>query len=266
MLTLSSPGKSKELQAKSKRLWNNSGSSSKVRLLKPVCTQTSVNLVLWLSCARTWTRSLSKKKPIYPSHRRSPGRMHACGHDAHTSCLVSVARRLVASPPPQGRIRLLFQPAEEGAGGADEMIREGVLADPQLRAIFGLHFWSLYPTGTLSITEGPAMGSVDHLTIRLRGKGGHAAMPQDTTDALTAGAYLVTQLQTLVSRRLDPIRPAVLTIGKFQAGDAFNVIPEEALLVGDHSHITPRHLGTNSPATRTNCPRMCLFFWCTRRD
>ncbi len=167
------------------------------------------------------------------------GVMHACGHDAHTSVLVAVARRLVAEPPKHGRVRLIFQPAEEGAGGAIEMIKEGVLSDPQPFAIYGLHVWSLLPTGCLSVTTGPAMGSVDHLEIVIHGRGGHAAAPHDTADPLVAGAYMVTQLQTLVSRRIDPMSPVVVTIGQFQAGDAFNVIPSTARLVGTIRTLEP---------------------------
>lgn len=167
------------------------------------------------------------------------GVMHACGHDAHTSVLVAVARRLVADPPKQGRVRLIFQPAEEGAGGAVEMIKEGVLTEPRPFAIYGLHVWSLLPTGILSVTTGPAMGSVDHLEIVIHGRGGHAAAPHDTADPLVAGAYLVTQLQTLVSRRIDPMSPVVVTIGQFQAGDAFNVIPSSARLVGTIRTLEP---------------------------
>lgn len=170
---------------------------------------------------------------------KHPGVMHACGHDVHTSTLVAVARRLVANPPEHGRVRLIFQPAEEGAGGAQVMIEEGVLEDPRPVAIYGMHIWSLYPTGVVSVTPGPAMGSVDHLEIVIHGRGGHAAAPHDTADPLVAGAYLVTQLQTLVSRRIDPMSPAVVTIGKFQAGEAFNVIPDQARLVGTIRTLEP---------------------------
>lgn len=163
---------------------------------------------------------------------KNPGVMHACGHDAHTSTLVAVARRLVANPPPHGRVRLIFQPAEEGAGGAKAMIQAGVLEHPTPIAIYGLHYWSKLPTGVVSVVEGPMMGSVDRLTITIQGKGGHGAAPHTTADPLVAAAYLVTTLQTLVSRRVDPLSPAVVTIGSFHAGSAFNIIPNQAELVG----------------------------------
>lgn len=167
-----------------------------------------------------------------PFASATPGVMHACGHDVHTACLVAVARRFAKEPPKGGRVRLIFQPAEEVRGGASTLIQEGALDDPRPKAIFGAHIWSRLPPGSVGVVEGPMMGSVDRVTITLRGRGGHAAMPQDTTDCLLAGAYLVTHLQTFVTRRLDPLTPAVLTISEFHAGTAFNVIPEVATLVG----------------------------------
>lgn len=163
---------------------------------------------------------------------RREGVMHACGHDAHTACLVAVARRLVADPPRGGRVRLIFQPAEEGAGGADVMIAQGVFQEPRPTAIYGMHVWSKLETGRIGVSAGPTMGSVDRFSVTLRGKGGHGAMPQDTVDPLIAGAHLVTTLQTLVSRRVDPLDSVVLSVGQFSAGTAFNVIPEEAELIG----------------------------------
>jgi amidohydrolase len=167
-----------------------------------------------------------------PFASKHQGVMHACGHDAHTACLVAVARRLVASPPKEGRIRLLFQPAEEGAGGAEEMIKAGALEDPRPIAIYGLHVWSQYPTGIVSVSEGATMGSVDRFEITIQGKGGHAAAPHQTADPLVAAASLIMNLQTLVSRRLDPMSPVVVTVGQCSGGDAFNVIPDQARLLG----------------------------------
>jgi len=160
------------------------------------------------------------------------GVMHACGHDVHTSCLVAVARRLVENPPEFGRVRLVFQPAEEGAGGAIQMIEEGILDDPEFLGIYGVHIWSQMPTGRLGIAPGPIMGSVDRFELTVHGRGGHGAIPQETADPLVAGAYLIGALQTLVSRRLDPLAPAVVSVGTFEAGTAFNVIPETARITG----------------------------------
>ena len=160
------------------------------------------------------------------------GQMHACGHDAHTSCLVAVARRLVADPPAHGRVRLLFQPAEEGAGGAEVMIEEGVLRDPEPLAIYGAHVWSQLPTGMVGVVPGTMMGSVDRLEIEVHGRGGHGAIPHNTRDAIVAASQLVVSLQSIVSRRIDPLQSVVVSIGQFNAGSAFNVISPKASLVG----------------------------------
>lgn len=167
-----------------------------------------------------------------PFRSTKPGVMHACGHDAHSACLVAAARRLIQNPPPKGRVRLLFQPAEELGAGAPQMIREGVLDDPQLIGIYGLHFWSQLPTGGVYIVPDSMMGSVDQFEITVHGQGGHGAAPHRCRDPLVAAAYLVTTLQTAVSRRVDPLHPAVVTVGQFVSGSAFNIIPEQAKLVG----------------------------------
>jgi amidohydrolase len=167
-----------------------------------------------------------------PFSSKVPGVMHACGHDAHTACLLTVAKRLVASPPPFGRVRLLFQPAEEVGAGAPKMLEEGALAIDDVRGIYGIHFWSQLETGVISVVPGPMMGSVDQFTIDVKGKGGHGAAPHECADPLVAAAHLVTSLQSIVSRRLDPLKPAVVSVGRFQSGTAFNVIPDTAHLLG----------------------------------
>ena len=158
--------------------------------------------------------------------------MHACGHDAHMACLLAIARRFVENPPIKGRVRLIFQPAEEGEGGASRMIQEGVLENPRPIAIFGLHVWSKLATGSIGICDGPIMGSVDRFKIIVKGEGGHGATPQTAIDPIVAASYLVASLQTLLSRRINPLLSAVLTVGSFHAGEAFNIIPETAELTG----------------------------------
>ncbi len=165
-----------------------------------------------------------------PFRSEYEGLMHACGHDAHTACLVAVARRLVRHPPKEGRVRLLFQPAEEMGGGAKKMIEEGVLEGAT--AIYGIHFWSQLSTGQLGIVKGAMMGSVDFFTVNIHGKGGHAAIPQHAKDPIVAASYMVTSLQTIVSRQIDPLKSAVLTIGEFHAGSAPNIIPNSATIRG----------------------------------
>lgn len=159
-----------------------------------------------------------------------PGFMHACGHDAHMAALVVAARALEAGPPSGLRVRVIFQPAEEGCGGARACVEDGALEG--VDAAFGLHVWNELPLGTVAATPGGIMAGVVELGFTVRGRGGHGAIPDRTRDPIVAAAHLVTALQAVVSRRVSPLSPAVVTIGSLHAGDAFNVIPDEARLGG----------------------------------
>lgn len=159
-----------------------------------------------------------------------PGRMHACGHDAHMAALV-VAGRLLAARMPHGlRVRLLFQPAEEGAGGAESCLADGALQG--MDAAFGLHVWNELPLGTIALPDGGVMAAVVELSIVLRGAGGHAAMPSRARNPLPAAAALVGALHALPGQVATPGDPVVVTVSAVQGGDAFNVIPDAVTLRG----------------------------------
>jgi hippurate hydrolase len=159
------------------------------------------------------------------------GKMHACGHDGHTSMLVGAAHALSGMRDRlNGTVKFFFQPAEEGEGGGKVMVDEG--AADGLDSIFALHLWPGLPFGTVATKAGPIMAAADAFEVEVRGTGGHGAMPHLSADAIVVAAHIVTALQTVVSREVDPVEPAVLTVGEIGAGTAFNIIPETARLGG----------------------------------
>jgi len=159
------------------------------------------------------------------------GKMHACGHDGHTSMLVGAVHALCGMRERlNGSVKFFFQPAEEGGGGGKVMVDEGVADD--VSSVFALHLWPGLPFGTAATKAGPIMAAADAFEMTVRGKGGHGAFPHQTADTIAITAQVVTALQTLVSREVDPVQPAVLTVGEIGAGSAFNIIPETARLGG----------------------------------
>lgn len=162
-----------------------------------------------------------------------PGVMHACGHDAHTAIGLTVAKLLHAHRDQlAGTAKLVFQPAEEGLGGAEAMVTDGVLRNPRPDVSLSLHVWNDKEFGWVGVTEGPSMAAADSFTIVINGKGAHGAAPHTGFDPVLAGAQIVTALQSIVSRNVDPLDTVVLSVTQFHAGDAFNVIPTEAKLNG----------------------------------
>ena len=157
--------------------------------------------------------------------------MHACGHDGHTAIALAVAALLSRRQAElTGTVKFIFQPAEEGRGGANLMVQEGVMED--VDGVIGLHLMSSYPVGLVGVRAGPVFASVDALVLSVKGKGGHAAMPHEAVDPVVISAYLITALQTLISRECSPFSPAVITIGTIHAGIAANVIPETVEMQG----------------------------------
>ena len=166
-------------------------------------------------------------------HRsRHDGKMHACGHDGHTTMLLGAARHLADTRNFDGTVHFIFQPAEEHGGGGCVMIEQGLFEKFPMDAVYGLHNWPGLDVGHFALIPGPMMASSDHFDIVIRGRGAHAAMPHLGVDPVVAGAAMVQALQSLVSRVTDPIDAAVLSVTQFHAGDAYNVIPVEAVLRG----------------------------------
>ena len=168
--------------------------------------------------------------PFASTHERA---MHACGHDGHMAMVLGAVTILnKVKDKLKGNIKFLFQPAEEGPGGAKPMIEAGVMEDPHVDYSIGCHLWPALPEGTVGVKAGPLMAAMDRFDIKIIGKGGHGAMPHLCIDALEVGTQVVNALQRIVSRQMNPLNPTVVTVGSFHAGTTFNVIPGEAVLCG----------------------------------
>lgn len=173
-----------------------------------------------------------EEKNTFKHASSNPGKMHACGHDGHTAMLLGAAKHLAASKNFKGTVNLIFQPAEEGGGGGELMIKEGLFKMFPVDSVYGLHNWPGMPAGTFGVGSGPIMAAADMFDLTINGRGGHAAFPDQCIDPIVVASQVVSALQTITSRNTHPVDSVVISVTQIHAGDAYNVIPDSVRMHG----------------------------------
>ena len=189
-----------------------------------------------------------------------PGKMHACGHDGHTAMLLAAAQHLAKNRDFDGTVYLIFQPAEEGGGGAREMIRDGLFEKFPMEAVFGMHNWPGGKVGTFAVSAGPVMASSNEFKIIIRGKGGHAAMPHTGVDPVPVACQMVLAFQTIISRNKKPVDAGVISVTMVNAGEATNVVPDFCELQGTVRTFSIEVLNLIEQRMRTVAEHTCAAF------